>query len=488
MPTLTLEGSGVVVDLDELTGSEEGAQAVAGITGFGLPPVSVQWAEGAGDGARWRGRRVLPRDIDLPLTYYSSSRASLQAMVRKLATAMSGEAIIRLTEDDGSSRTVRTYRTGGGDFTYGTDTDGRRFLKIVVTLRAGDPFWESSTERGAVYTASQIPTTLTIENEGTADAFPVWKIHGPGLNFKLTSPRGEVLHYADFIPTGGVITIDTRNGTVLDAQGINRYASLGSAPRFFSLPPGRSDVAVEYDRSSDAFLTSTRTGRTNYVTTPLFKSGSGAWDLRTPWSYDAAAQALVGAAVTDSFAFPDAEIAIAGLTPGQTYQVMADLTVTYADSRTAPATPTYFDYSGISSDDPAWVSVIDTLTGTELVKEPGPIGPLTTVSKTFTASASTVTLRLRTSKTEHLFTRKAGVPPYLAFPTTTIVKTNRVKVDNVFLGEPGAFFTGDTPSRAGVAVSWTGTPDASTSREVTDPDTSKSSLSYAFNPRDWMVI
>ena len=67
MPSLALENDTDALDLDYVFKYGRGIQALSGATGFGLPPVSIRWLEGAGDGALYRGRRVLPRDIDLPL-------------------------------------------------------------------------------------------------------------------------------------------------------------------------------------------------------------------------------------------------------------------------------------------------------------------------------------------------------------------------------------------------------------------------------------
>lgn len=502
MPTLTLEGSGVVVNLDALTRTQEGAQAVAGITGFGLPPVSVQWAEGAGDGARFRGRRVQMRPIDLPLTYYTRSRASLKAQVRDLSTVLSGEATLRLTEDDGTSRSVRVHRTGGGDFNYGTDTDGRHYLKTVVTLTAGDPFWESDAATEADYSGTGIPTSLVVVNDGTADAFPVWKITGPGLNWTATSPTGEVLAFADFIPQGATITIDTKAGTVVDQHGVNRYAALGPAPRFFTLPPGESVVQISYDRSSADFLAAAATGRTNYVPTPLFKSGAGKWDLRASWAYDPAG-AIVGSAGTFS-GFVDADLGnepgsnpvrpvLTGLTPGRQYQVWATADVTYvAESATVPPAPTTqgspvltYAFTGRSST-PAQMIVLDYGTGHTLASVDLAFGTSGLVSATFVAQSESVFLRFSNAREVFSFAPPAGSPPWF-LPTST-QKTHAIRVDNVFLGEVGQPFTGDTPKTARATYRWTGTPDASTSVETLAPDPATTHVAYSFNPRDWLVI
>ena len=56
---LLLTKGDLTVDLGELlAGTEYGTQVLAGVTGLGLPDVSAQWFEGAGDGASWQGSQI----------------------------------------------------------------------------------------------------------------------------------------------------------------------------------------------------------------------------------------------------------------------------------------------------------------------------------------------------------------------------------------------------------------------------------------------
>jgi len=147
MPSLALENDTDALDLDYVFKYGRGIQALSGATGFGLPPVSIRWLEGAGDGALYRGRRVLPRDIDLPLLVVGLDRSDLTALWSRLARMLDGKCRLRLIEDDGTSWSIDTYRVGGGDFAWGSDTDGERELRTVVTLRAPNPFWQGEIVR-----------------------------------------------------------------------------------------------------------------------------------------------------------------------------------------------------------------------------------------------------------------------------------------------------------------------------------------------------
>lgn len=463
--TLTLEGSGVTLNLDALLTGQDGAQAVAGITGFGLPPVSVLWSEGVGDGARYRGRRVLPRDIDLPLTFTSASRAALKAFIRDLSIVLSGEAILRVTEGS-ASRSVKVVRTGGGDVVQGEDSDGRTWLKTVVTLRAGSPFWESSETVQADFS---FDSTVSTTNPGTADAAPVWTITGPALGFTLR--RGDdAIRFLEFIGKGKKVVVDTRDYTVRDETGTSRYTGLGEAPRFFHLPPGETSWTVEADQSSPAYLAKVGSPRRNFIAAPDGRSSTG-WALNGAWSRNAASERFQisnwqGLNPPGSAAMAT----LAGLTVGQTYLVELDMTNTEtAWAKTSPSTgPATMDGTT-----PASVEIhgirpqptkVDVAFGASRV------------SFTFVADAESVTLR---------------VLPTIARWTVgsgKMYRSHAATFDNVFVGEPGVPFTGDTPANADYAYAWTGTTGASQSVETpraTDP--SGSGIRLEFYPREWIV-
>lgn len=62
-----LQSQLVTVQLNEIETLVHGISVLPGVTGLGLPNVSVQWLGGAGEGVRYRGRIFLPRDVDLPI-------------------------------------------------------------------------------------------------------------------------------------------------------------------------------------------------------------------------------------------------------------------------------------------------------------------------------------------------------------------------------------------------------------------------------------
>lgn len=268
MPSLVLANGSDSFDLDSYAKTGKGVQVTSGVTGLGLPPVSLQWVEGAGDGATLTGRRVTARDIDLPLMIKGDNRTELKEYVRRLSLMLAGPCTLSFTEEGGESWTTEVVRVGGGTFTYGEDTRGVNDLFTVVTVRAGDPYFTSNvtnsqvvkrtTGRGLLPRLAALRLTgdrsfgrFILDNPGTVGAYPVWTVHGPGSNFTAVSPTGERLTWAGTLDADDVLTIDTKAGTVRDQDGLNRYAALASAPRFWQIPPGTNEVSVSLDNSTD---------------------------------------------------------------------------------------------------------------------------------------------------------------------------------------------------------------------------------------------
>ena len=270
MPKLLLASETDTLDLNEIMDKGLGYQAKTGATGFGLPPVSVQWLEGAGDGAVFRRRRVLTRDIDVPLEILARDRRHLQELTDRLALALDGQCTLTLLDDDGTRWTTEVYRTGGGEYGYGVDTTGEREFQTVITFRSPDPYWTSSEAQiryiggdestvGFLSSLASVPVAasqaigeIQLDNRGTAEAYPIWEITGPGTKFLAVSPpdkdgRVQRLAWSGTLAANQRLIIDTRKGTVVDQDGENRYAELEEAPRFWTVKPGLSTATAQLE-------------------------------------------------------------------------------------------------------------------------------------------------------------------------------------------------------------------------------------------------
>lgn len=273
MPTLQIESPRGTINLNDVLIKDKGIQVMAGVTGLGLPSVVPQWLEGAGDGATYRGRRVLPRDIDLPVYVDGGDREGLKDYMSQLALVLSDVSTLRFIEDDNTSWSTDIVRTGGGGYVYGVDTTGEHNLLTVLTVRAGDPFWthsvasnqridNSSGGRGVLgsgvslvnmrVSKSRAIGTMDFENIGDADAYPIWTVHGPGQNFLAIGPDDKTFKWNGTLGANDVLTIDTKQGLVFDQAGANRYAELDPAPKFWTIPPGTSQAVASLDNASSA--------------------------------------------------------------------------------------------------------------------------------------------------------------------------------------------------------------------------------------------
>ncbi|WP_144722244.1 phage tail domain-containing protein [Cellulosimicrobium sp. TH-20] len=295
---LTLSGGGAVVDLNDHldTLAPTGAAALDGLDGFGLPPVSPRFFEGAGDGATYRGTRVLPRDVSLPILFTADSRAELRERVSALATVLAPEnapALLTYTEPDGAAWTIEVVRTGSGSAL----TDHETYYGVTVALRAPDPFWTAVTAvtrpirpggagRGLLrpggsltklrVASGQVLGEVVVENPGDAPAYPITTLQGPATAFTLRSARGETLQWEGDLGPDERRVFDHRASTLVDENGVNRYDELQPAPRFWAVPPGVQTATVEVLGS--AIGTPTPTGeplRTNLVINPKPETAAG---------------------------------------------------------------------------------------------------------------------------------------------------------------------------------------------------------------------
>jgi hypothetical protein len=236
------------------------------MTGLGPPPMSFQWIEGPGDGSKFRSKRALSRDVDIPVIVYGPDRAGLKREVQNLAW-ITGEQCTLVASDteERDSWRATAYLVSGFDYVYGVDTTGRATLKTVLTFRTPDPYWtrtrpqqqiaqNAGAGRGLLsgsltklrLSASQAIGTLTLDNPGDVEAYPLWRITGPGDNFQAVHPvSGRDFIWEGIIPALETLRVDTRTGKVtFESNGSNQYAELGYAPLLWAIPPGTSTASV----------------------------------------------------------------------------------------------------------------------------------------------------------------------------------------------------------------------------------------------------
>ena len=235
------------ISLDELLHSNEGIQVIRGLTGFGLPDVETRWISGAGNGDTYRGTRVKARDVDLPLYISADDRAGLIAQTDRLSLALARPFNLEWV-DEHETWFLNCVFVGGGDYAYGVDTDGEHEVPLLITVRAGQPFWE----RTDYLTQNLTNGVNTINTEGTAPTPPSWIIHGPCTKFVAADYDGRTIGWTGNLLAGQSAYINVRYGTATDDSKTNIYHGLLPAPKFWQLPGGSSEFYVTFTGSGSA--------------------------------------------------------------------------------------------------------------------------------------------------------------------------------------------------------------------------------------------
>ena len=246
-----------------LLDGSQGIHLTVGLTGVGIPSTDVRIDPSAGDGGTWRSTRRNVRELDLPIVVVGADRGDVEDKLRRVARALNdryGTPKLVATYSDGDEYQTEVHYVGGAETQFGSDA-GETFCRWMLTVQAPDPFWTStqavqftlgyqSGVRGLLpaleqlqVSPSQVIGSFNVENPGDVDAFPVWTLEGVSSSVSI-SREGQGFTFTESTAAGDVRVIDTRNATVVDESGANKYAFLGSAPKLFALPPGRSAISV----------------------------------------------------------------------------------------------------------------------------------------------------------------------------------------------------------------------------------------------------
>lgn len=460
--TATNLASGESLDLNEISLNGAGVEAIAGMTGLGLPPVEVQWFEGAGDGAQARNVRVQPRDVDIPLWVSSANRTALKAKVKAISRVFcNGTVRITLTDDtDGSVLYADFMRVGGGAHIYGVDTTGETDWTSVMTLRAGNPYWalQNPVSITRAFTATD---SFTLTNNGAVSALPKWTFQGPLTVAEVTNTgTGQTFKWTGNLNQGDTLTIDSQAGTVKDQTGANRYAGMSTSPDLFALRPGNTAVTVKITKPALVV-------RRNYVTNPSFEGGTHDWTVSDDSGATSSSRVAVVTAgdgskylqvgrneVTGtSLVRVTARKTITGLPVGATLQLRADFRAINPAATSFP--PLFRVWLG----GPLTAPIADYTTNTGF----------TSLDFTVPASGS---IQL---EVQERMDYGNGVVSYGAI------------IDKIYVGLAGSYFDGSTPDAGGIDYAWVGTANASqsTATPLANPNPS---VSVGWQEREWMVV
>lgn len=247
------------------------------VSGLGRPPIKSRIDESASDGGIFRFSRRGVREIDLPVIITGDSRSDLETKLRRLAKILDDSTgvgtTITVSYNTGETWSIEGHYVNGATSQTG-DNASSVFARWVLVFQCPQPFWVR--DQAVSYSArlggsgrglfspnsmvnmkvasSQILGDISIENPGDVACPARYILAGPFDSVSITS-NGVGFTYQAPVAAGASITIDTQAGTVVDSTtGVNKYANLSTAPKFFSIPAGVSTIAMTAVNATTATL------------------------------------------------------------------------------------------------------------------------------------------------------------------------------------------------------------------------------------------
>lgn len=287
---------------DEIVFSDEGDFVLtSGLAGLGIPATQVRIDDSASDGGVWRFSKRGVRELDLPVVVFGADRVAVEANLRRLNLLLNdrdGGVVLQAAYSSGEVwHLTQGHYVAGASGVRGDD-GGLAWERWVLSLQFANPFWVSQASEsfavGApsstgsflpnlaelVVSSAQAVGSVTVENPGDVDAFPVWSLRGPADSVTISNGSESFVYNAPILASSTVV-VDTATGTVTDQLGVNKYGSLGVSPSLFALPSGSSQVSVTATNASAGSWTEVETLATNLVTNPSMEASSGSSAIRT---------------------------------------------------------------------------------------------------------------------------------------------------------------------------------------------------------------
>lgn len=215
--------------------------------------------------------RVEPRTVDIPLLCAGpwAARDQLRRLL-KVLNPLRGNSRFVVDWPDGQSREL-VGRIEDGDVDETVANADHQLLTLQVFCP--DPFWRDATDQQVVFVAglpdffpwwpyqiagSSIIGDVQIANDGDVEAWPVWRILGPGGPFVATRADGATLTLDTVLGPGEQVVIDTRPPglsstpkSVTGPAGENFYDRIAATDELFAIPPGIQDVTIEFEDATD---------------------------------------------------------------------------------------------------------------------------------------------------------------------------------------------------------------------------------------------
>lgn len=216
-----------------------------GVAGLGHAPVDLVTTSALGGGVSVDFVRRREHTILWPLRIRGATHMEFLTEWRRVAdlfvmTNTDGPGLFRITRPDGTRREAVAWYAGGLE--QEPDEGAWLTLTPVVKLLVPEGLWRSVTqtefsqtqEAAADYLApypsigsGTVIGAASLRNDGIADAWPSWEIHGPMTQLTATNiTRGQSFVLTTTLAAGQVATITSRPLTVTGPAGQNLKGSL----------------------------------------------------------------------------------------------------------------------------------------------------------------------------------------------------------------------------------------------------------------------
>ncbi|HEX5595922.1 MAG TPA: hypothetical protein VFX61_07900 [Micromonosporaceae bacterium] len=215
----------------KLSDWENGWLLQPGAKGLDMPQYAYTTDESPGiDGYELRDVRAQGKEIILPIAFWANdSRQAYKQRRRAFIKSLNpkrGVGTLTLIEPDGATRSIGAYYTNGLEGDESLDAAGERWCINAISFGVPSPYWIGSevgidfkTSSGGTFFPvlplrvgnSQVLGSVTIDNDGDDDAYPVWTIKGPATSITLiNNTTGLKLVLTRTIGAADTIVIDTR--------------------------------------------------------------------------------------------------------------------------------------------------------------------------------------------------------------------------------------------------------------------------------------
>ena len=238
-----------------------------GVDGRLAPPLNLDSDPAVGrQGNVLRRARVSERDVELPIDVIAGD---VRDKIRELFSALNplrGDARLRVEYDDGQTRDL-VGRVASIEAVEDEGSSHGGYQRMMVVFRAFDPYWRGDevvrdyqVSAPDFFTATDgfplqlagatIIATVSEDNEGDADAWPVWTIRGPGV--PRIEGNGAVIEFDDLtLGEGEVLEIDTEPGVkTVTLDGASVYDQLTLESSLFALSPGVNTLDIDLDEGT----------------------------------------------------------------------------------------------------------------------------------------------------------------------------------------------------------------------------------------------